>query len=133
MSLTISLPPDVEKRISEEAARTGLDASSLALKILLRDPNGTAMGEREAELVAQIHRLSVPKSPAEQRRYRALKQKNQSGTISEEERIRLFEIIDADEWRTVERLKFLVELAKLREQELPEVIDSLGLTPPGVR
>ena len=132
MSLTISLPPDVARQIADEAAREGLDAPSLVLKILLTSRGSSGMSEREAELVAQIHRLSAPKSLGERRRYQRLRRKNQTEEITEAEREQLFAIIDADELRAAERLTYLGELAKLRGVHLLEVIKSLGLQTPGV-
>lgn len=132
MSLTISLPPDVARQIADEAAREGLDAPSLVLKILLTSRGNSGMSEREAELVAQIHRLSAPKSLSERRRYQRLRRKNQTAEITEAEREQLFALIDADELRAVERLKYLGELAKLRGVHLLDVIKSLGLQTPGV-
>ncbi len=132
MSLTISLPPDVARRIADEAAREGLDAPSLVLKILLTSPGGSGMSEREAELVAQIHRLSAPKSLSEQRRYQRLRRKNQAGALTEAEREQLFALIDTDELRAAERLEYLGELAQLRSASVREVMKSLGLRVPSV-
>lgn len=87
------------------------------------------MSEREAELVAQIHRLSAPKSLNEQRRYQKLRGKNQAGELTEAEREQFFALIDADELRAVERLKYLGELARLRGVHLLDVIRELGLEP----
>jgi hypothetical protein len=132
MSLTISLPPEMERQLQEAAARDGLDASSLALKILLTNPSGPAMSDREAELVAQIHRLSAPQPLGERRRYERLRAKNRLGALAESEREQLFTWTDAREQQAAERLGYLGELARLREQSVLEVMASLGLKSPGV-
>ena len=100
--MTISLPPDVERSLSEAARRDGLDVASLALQILLTHSSGTGMNEREARLVAQIHRLSAPLAPVVARRLRWLRGQNEAGALSNAEREEMLGILDAQELRAAD-------------------------------
>ena len=125
MSLTISLPPDVEKRITEEAEREGIPAADLVRKTI-EVRWGTAPNPSEAELLSQINEGF----PAEfWERYQALRPKVRETVASKSERAEFLEMARRVEQRQTGRLGALVALARLRGEDLDATISSLGLAP----
>lgn len=125
MSLTISLPPDVERRISEEAEREGIPAVDLVRKTL-EVRWATAPNPTEAALLARINEGF----PAEfWERYQTLRPRIRETVASESERTEFLEMAERVERRQTERLGALVGLARLRGEDLDATISSLGLEP----
>lgn len=80
---------------------------------------------RETELLRIIRR-----PPAELgAHYRALLRKLQAETLTPEEREELLPLIDISEAFAVRRLEALIELAKLRQTTLPELMQELDIRP----
>jgi hypothetical protein len=84
------------------------------------------LSEREAELLQKIYQ-SIP--PAMQQRMNELIEKRQSHTISEAELGELINLTDQVELFDAERLKYLIELAHLRNVTLRDLIQQLGIKP----
>lgn len=85
-----------------------------------------ALSERESELLLQINRGL----PAQTRkRLNELIEKRQSHTIQQDELQELRQITDQIEKSDAERLKWLIELAALRNLPLDDLINQLGLKP----
>lgn len=85
---------------------------------------------RETELLKKINQ-GLP--PAILQPLRELREKMEAETISEAEHAELLHLIDNMEMFNAERLTWLVELAQLRNQTVPELIDTLGLSPQHAR
>lgn len=82
--------------------------------------------EREAELLTQINR-GVPS--ATQERLNELVLKRRAENIDARELQELKQLTDEVEKADAERLKFLTELAHLRNVSLQKLIEQLGLKP----
>jgi hypothetical protein len=65
-------------------------------------------------------------------RYRELTKKRQEERLTEAEHEALIRLTDEAELKQAERLQALVELARLRNMSLQEVMDALGIKPPAV-
>ena len=125
MSLTISLSPEVEDKISAEAAREGVPAEELVRRTIeIRWPS--ASPAYEADLLAQINR-GFPAIFWE--RYKALQPKVREAMASEQERAEFLELAEYLEERQTARLKALWTLSQIRGEELEATIHSLGFEP----
>ncbi len=125
MSLTITLPPDVERRIAEEAAREGVSVDELASRTLQIRWATTPMLS-EAQL---LERINEGFSEAFWERYRVLQQQMREGTLPESDRVEYLVMVAQVEARQTQRLAQLSELAKRRGTGLLALIQELGLEP----
>ena len=132
MSLVIELPPDVERQLNEEAARSGRNAVELAREVLLQrfgrtGARVTGLSPREAELLERINEGASVEAWA---RYRELRDKRSAEALSPEELQELIAISDSLEEANARRLQHLTELAQLRGVALRELMDQLGIAAP---
>lgn len=123
MSLTISLPPDVERRIAEDAVREGLTAEELASRTL-QIRWATAPMLSESQLLEKINE-GFPE--AFWQRYQSLQKQMREEVLPEADRPEYLEMVAQVEKRQTERLGQLSELAQCRGVSLPELIRELGL------
>lgn len=84
------------------------------------------LSQRETELFKKIN-AGVPEAIL--RPYQTLKAKLEDEKLTEAEQAELARLVDEMEKFDVERLSWLIELAQLRNQTVPELIDTLGLHP----
>lgn len=84
------------------------------------------LSRRETELLKKISE-GLPLEVL--RPFRELREKMEVETITEAEHTELLRLVDEVEKYDVERLQWLIELAQLRRQTVPELIDTLGLRP----
>jgi hypothetical protein len=127
MSITVQLPPGLEANLRDEAAREGVDTSTLVLRALEQQfgPAATSSVEaREAELLLQIN--SGP-SEAVWRRYHELSAKRDAETLTSTEHEELIGLSEKIESADVERLEQMAELAKLRGISLRALREQLGI------
>ena len=125
MSLTISLPPDVERRIAEDAVREGLTMEELASRTL-------QIRWATAPMLSESQLLEKPNEgfpEAFWQRYQGLQKQMREEVLSEANRPEYLEMVAQVEKRQTERLGQLSELAKRRGVGLPELIRELGLEP----
>lgn len=132
MSLVIELPPEAEKQLLEEAARSGLAASDFARDVLLRSLRCSTSSPatpqaREAELIEAVNEGFAP--PAWER-YHKLLAKRRAEELSSAEQAELISMSDQIEAANVRRMEHLAELARLRSVPLTELMDQLGIKPP---
>jgi len=131
MSISIQIPPELEGKLRESAAEAGMDINEYVVQILkgqLRPQASKDVGkaEREKELLQKIS-LGIPVSTW--KRYNYLKDLRDREQLDPEEHAELIRISDQIEEANAERMKYLVELAKLRNEPLREVMESLGIKP----
>ncbi len=62
--------------------------------------------------------------------YHTLLEKSANETLTESEHKRLLKLIPLAEAKQVERLKYLIELAQLRNITVDELMEHLGIIPP---
>lgn len=65
MTLTISLPPETEKRLQGEASRRGLDASDFALKLIEEALARPVADQGTIKLIERWEREHATSDPAE--------------------------------------------------------------------
>lgn len=129
MTLVLDLPPLIESQVREAAQAEGVEVSAFlreAAEAYLRryDP---ARPLTEAELLARINRTGLPEAFWD--RYRTLAAKRRAETLTRKEQHELIGLSDQMEARRVERLRFLVTLAEMRQISVDALIDELGLRP----
>lgn len=83
--------------------------------------------KREEGLLAKLETFDL--SNEEQAVYRKLLRKFRAEKITPEEHQQLIELTEKLEGLNVERLKCLVEVAKIRRKTLPEVMQELNIKP----
>lgn len=130
MSLNLTLRPELETWIREEATREGTSPESVAARVIeahwaiaSRVPHLSAS---ESELLAKINE-GFPE--VFWQRYRELRDKLRAETLAEEERQELIRLNDQVEGKNAERIRHLGELSRLRGVTLPEIMTQLGIGP----
>lgn len=113
MALTITLQPELETRIRDEAARDGLTVEQLATQKLL-----------EAELLWRI-RTSTPATETNQ--LHRLLRRSKAGRLVESEHTLLLSLLDEREERGARRLQDLDQLSRLRSITVRALMEQLGI------
>lgn len=131
MPIPIKLPPELEEKLLESASEAGMDVNQYVLEILegqLRHgaSKGGEKAERESELLQKIT-LGIP--DAIWKRYDYLQGLREREQLDPEELAELIRISDQMEKANAERMKYLVELAKLRNVSLRGLMLTLGIKP----
>lgn len=88
-----------------------------------------ALSKEEAELLLKINE-GLPEEV--QDRYNELLSKQAEETITEAEHEELTRLVPQAEAKTAERMKYLVELARLWQTTVDEAMERLGIKPPPV-
>lgn len=130
MSLQIDLPPDLQRRLQQQAERERTDPSTLVVRMVERllPPQTEALpGAEEAALLHQIT-LGVPAPTWE--RYHFLTERRRNETLTEQEREELIQISDQIEAANAQRIEDLATLAQLRGTTVRALMTELGI-PPG--
>lgn len=95
--------------------------------ILLARKKATSLPETEAKLLNTINN-SLPELT--RIRYRALRKKQQAKELTSAERIELLSLVEVVENADVQRLKAMVELARIRNVSLDTLAAQLGHSSP---
>jgi hypothetical protein len=130
MELTIELPYDLETQLREQAQQTGkaLNQYITAIireKIGLPKPKTSVLTTDESRLFQIINKGF---STDFWTKLHGLDKKRKEMTLTELELEELINITDIMEAANVERIKALIELAKIRQTDLDTLMNQLGLT-----
>ena len=131
MVVTLQMPPGLEARVRDEATRAGLPPDAIILRALVQvypeaasaETHGNAL-VREIELLGKV---GLGLTDDEWRRYWDLREKLEAETLGPAEHSELLAVNDRIERANAERLKYLTELAQLRNVPLSQLMDELGL------
>lgn len=134
MSITLELEPELEQQLREAAAQVGLSpdryiAGTLQqyLRFLAAHQSPKQyLSSDEATLLININRSL---SAIEWSTYQELLAKRQAETLTSNEQDTLIALSDQIEATNVQRITYLVELARLRNTKLDVVMRELGLKP----
>lgn len=113
---------------------TGLELQDLEnlvqkLNVIIAQKKTVSLEKQEAKLL-HLHNTTV--LPTNQQiLLQKLTQKLENQTISDEERKTLLDLTTEEETLRNQRLKYLIELAQLKQTPLPVLMDNLGLKPYG--
>lgn len=132
MTLTLEITPELESQVREHAAQRGLGADEYVVNVLrqyLREterPKAPCLPETEARLLEQINE-GFPLDWW--RRYNELAEKRREETLTLEEQATLIGLSDQIEELNARRIQYLIELARLRQTSLLEIMEQLGINP----
>jgi hypothetical protein len=82
---------------------------------------------RERSLLTKINQTVLPKNKIE--RYISLHHKLESETLTESEHSEFMDLVAQDEEQRNQRIKYMIELAQLRNITLSQLMQTLGLNP----
>lgn len=83
--------------------------------------------QRERRLIQLINQAAL--NTEQRTRYAALSEKLQNASITEAEHQEFMALVELDEQLRNDRVKYLLELAQLRNIPLPKLLTDLGLEP----
>jgi hypothetical protein len=129
MSITIQLSPELEEKLRQFAAETGLDIDQYVVELLKKQlqPGPSAVLSKEERERDLLEKINLGISPATWKRYNYLKLLRDKEQLDPEEHAELIPISDQIEEANAARIKYVVELAQLRQASLEDVVRSLGL------
>jgi hypothetical protein len=135
MTVTIEIPPKLERQLRQEAARVGLAPEAYIVEAVQerlaqtrpRRRHVPRLSPEEARLLSKIN-LGV--SPHEWQRYHALVARRKAETLTPDEQTEVIALSDRLEEVNAQRIGYLVGLARVRNTSLEALIRELGLTPP---
>lgn len=128
MSLTIELPISVERALRKQAEQQGVALESYISDLLSSIPtdNFTEQTKERTE-VQLLEKIQLNVAPQDLEEYYRLSALFKSGQITEAEHEKLLALNDVIEIAHAERIKYVIELANLRNQSLEDVVLELGL------
>jgi hypothetical protein len=123
--ITLQLSSELEQQLLSAATEQGIEPDLYILNTLQeRFQTHYSAPTTEAELMQQIN---IGLSPSEWEQYHALMAKRQAETLTQNEHQQLIATSDRLEKLNVQRVQALIQLAELRHQTLPDVMESLGI------
>ena len=105
---------------------TELEAFVQQLNALITRKKTTDKNLRDTMLLDKINQTVLDKTKRE--RYQSLIYRMEMETISDIEHTELLKLVEQEEKIRVKRLKYLIELAQLRNITLPQLMKTLELT-----
>ncbi len=131
MTVNIQIPPELEARVRDDAARQGRtgrrDYSAGFGACLSRDVVGRSRVSYERRETELLDKVSLGLTDEQWRRYWELRKKLEDSSLASPEHAELLAVNDRIERANAERMKYLVELAALRNVPLPLLMEELGL------
>jgi hypothetical protein len=126
-SITLQLSSELEQQLLSAAIEQGIEPDIYILNTLQeRLLSNRSAPMTEAELIQQVN---IGLSPSDWEEYHALIVKRQAETLTQEEYQQLVSMSDRLEKLNFQRIQSLIQLAKLRQQTLPELMENLGINP----
>ncbi|GJM40683.1 MAG: hypothetical protein DHS20C20_09650 [Ardenticatenaceae bacterium] len=126
VQINAQLTPDDILEAVKQFSPSELETFTQQVRLIQAQRKTPHLSRRETELLKQIN-AGVP--DAILRPYQTLKAKLEAETLTEAEQVELTQLVDEMEKFDAERLSWLIELAQLRNQTVPELIETLGLHP----
>lgn len=130
MTITLELPPELEKNIKEAAAKAGSQPADFVLEAVqehLSKAVGVSsphLSKQESELLLAVNQSF---NHVSWQRYFELIDKRDAEAITPDELGELIEITNGIEEANSKRLQYLIELAQLRNTSLDNLMDELDL------
>jgi hypothetical protein len=128
MSLTIELPISVERALRKQAEQQGVALESYISDLLSSIPTDNFTEQPKERTETQLlEKIQLNVAPQDLEEYYRLSALFKSGQITDTEHEKLLALNDLIEIAHAERIKYVIELAKLRNQPLEDVVLELGL------
>jgi hypothetical protein len=130
MSVSITLPSDLEQFLQTHAQRLGVPIETLLTRTIIERWDSVrrtpGLPDREAELLMRLQTLFPPELTSE---YHALCEQSDAGTLTPTGRERLLQLIEDRDHQNAERLAIVAELAGVHGVSLREMMAQLGIRP----
>lgn len=117
-----SLLRDADKMPVAELERFLIDINALLRRKRTQDKT-----LRQRQLLSKINHTILDSAKSE--RYQILVEKLELGTTTDAERNEFENLANQEEKLRNQRVKYMIELSQLQDVSLPQVMESLGLTP----
>ncbi|MBC7777198.1 MAG: hypothetical protein H7246_17330 [Phycisphaerae bacterium] len=131
MSITLQINPALEQQLRERAAQKGVGVERYVQSLLekissteIEELPAPKLSQRESDL---LQKISLGLSPDFWERYRALMTTKESRLLTETERVTFIKMTDQIEAANAGRMKYLIELAQLRQIPLLQLMTQLGI------
>lgn len=129
-TLQIELDAETENRLERLSRQEGSAVGDVASRLLAQAAR-TARPTAEIAEAELLQKINEGWSSEGWDRYHALTAKRRAENLTQEEYAELMALTNEREIAHARRMKFLVELAHLRQTSLDAVMDALGIRPPG--
>ncbi len=126
MSLTLELPNTIELQFQQEAKLKGLSLDEYLVQILKKAASKHLKKDVEAELLQQINKGLSEKDWI---KYHTLLKQRKENNLSKTEYQDLVKLIDKVELANANRMRYLIQLAQLRDTSLRQLMVDLDLKP----
>lgn len=126
VQINAQLTPDDILEAVKQFSPAELETFTRQVRLIQAQRKTPHLSQRETELFKMIN-AGVPEAIL--RPYQTLKAQLEDEKLTEAEQAELARLAGEMEKFDVERLSWLIELAQLRNQTVPELIDTLGLHP----
>ncbi len=128
MSLTIELPISVERALRKQAEMQGVALESYISELLSSIPTDKFTEQpKESTETQLLEKIQLNVAPQDLEEYYRLSALFKSDQITDAEHEKLLALNDVIEIAHAERIKYVIELSKLRNQSLEDVVLELGL------
>lgn len=128
MSLTIELPISVERALRKQAEQQGVAIENYISDLLSSIPTDNFSEQpKEPTEIQLLEKIQLNVAPQDLEEYYRLSALFKSGQITDAEHEKLLALNDLIEIAHADRIKYVIELAKLRNQPLEDVVLELGL------
>ena len=128
MTITLQMPPALEASLRDQAAREGVDATTLVLRAVETQFGSAARPSLMATESELLLRISDGPSETVWRRYHELSAKRDAENLEPGEHEELIGLSETIEAADVRRLEYIAELAKVRGVTLRSVQVQLGIS-----
>ena len=130
MSLSVTLPEELEQFLHTQADRLGVPVETLLSRTIEERwsaaSRAQSLSTHETALLLKLQNAFPPEQTQE---YLALCQRSDEGTLTEDDRARLLFLLEQRDLQNAERLETLGELARLRGVTLREMMAQLDIHP----
>lgn len=126
MSLALELPVAMEQQFQEEANMKGLNLDVYLIQLLRKAASKSTKKDEEAQL---LQKISKGLSEKDWNRYHFLLKERKEERLSKSEYQELEKLIHKIELANVSRMKYLIQLAQLRNIPLRQLMIDLELRP----
>jgi hypothetical protein len=130
MNVTLTVPPEIERKLKQAASQVGLSPDSYIVRLLQQELQARSTSARlSPEETDLLQRINTSLSTVEWERYRTLLTKRDTENLTDKEHAELIALSDKIEEANVRRMEAVAELARVRKTTVPELMSTLGLTP----
>ncbi|HLK55977.1 MAG TPA: hypothetical protein VKU00_05420 [Chthonomonadaceae bacterium] len=128
--LQIELDTETENRLKHISQQEGSEVGEVASRLLAQAAR-SARPIQEVTETELLRKINEGWSSERWERYHTLTAKRRTENLTEDEYSELVALTNEREIAHARRMKYLLELANLRQISLDAVMDSLGIRPPG--